>query len=210
MICSQTRCTPIPACCWTRSPIWTRPSGIAARWAARCHRRLRHRQGAAFTRAVRWPSTAASASDLNAAPMYLTGAWPVSPQKPTITEPLKMYDETFLRRAIALSAEALETPGLEPFGAVIVKDGQIVGEGINRSVMNHDPTSHGETEAIRDACRKLETVDLRGCDLYSSCEPCALCVAAMQIVGVSRLYYAAGLVESNAVLKDVPPRNRFV
>ena len=122
----------------------------------------------------------------------------------------ELYEESFLRRAIALSAKAVDLPGTEPFAAVIVQNGLIVGEGINRSREKFDPTSHGETEAIRDACRKLETVDLRGCDLYSSCEPCALCVAAMQIVGVSRLYYAAGLVESNAVLKDVPPRNRFV
>ena len=120
-----------------------------------------------------------------------------------------MYDESFLRRAIALSAEALETPGLEPFGAVIVKDGQIVGEGINRSVMNHDPTSHGETEAIRDACRNLGTVDLRGCDLYSSCEPCALCVAAMAIAGIGALYYAADMGQAGEAIGDLPEAARF-
>lgn len=120
-----------------------------------------------------------------------------------------MFDERFLRRAIELSSEALATAGTEPFAAVVVRDGQIIGEGINRSVWNHDPTSHGETEAIRDACRNLQTVDLRGCDLYSSCEPCALCVAAMQIAGIERLYYAAGLAESNAALRDVPETKRF-
>lgn len=107
-----------------------------------------------------------------------------------------MYEERFLRRAIEISAQAIDTPGTEPFGAVIVKDGQIVGEGINRSVMNHDPTSHGETEAIRDACRSLETVNLRGCELYSSCEPCALCVAAMNIAGITALYYAADMAQA--------------
>lgn len=120
-----------------------------------------------------------------------------------------MYDETFLRRAIEISAEALTTPGTEPFGAVIVKDGKIVGEGINRSVMNHDPTSHGETEAIRDACRNLGTVDLRGAELYSSCEPCPLCVAAMNIAGISALFYAADMGQASAALGALPEAARF-
>jgi guanine deaminase len=120
-----------------------------------------------------------------------------------------MYDEIFLRRAIEISAEALTTPGTEPFGAVIVKDGRIVGEGINRSVMNHDPTSHGETEAIRDACRNLGTVDLRGAELYSSCEPCPLCVAAMNIAGISALYYAADMGQAGTALGALPEAARF-
>jgi len=120
-----------------------------------------------------------------------------------------MYNEAFLRRAIEISAKALETPGTEPFGAVIVKDGKIVGEGINRSVMNHDPTSHGETEAIRDACRNLGTVDLRGCALYSSCEPCALCVAAMNIAGITALYYAADMAQAGDAIADLPEAARF-
>ncbi|MCJ7871321.1 nucleoside deaminase [Marinovum sp. 2_MG-2023] len=120
-----------------------------------------------------------------------------------------MYNETFMRRAIEISAEALNTPGTEPFGAVIVKDGKIVGEGINQSLINHDPTSHGETEAIRDACRNLETVDLRGCELYSSCEPCALCVAAMNIAGIAALYYAADMDQAGAAIGDLPEAARF-
>ncbi len=120
-----------------------------------------------------------------------------------------MYTETFLRRAIEISAQALATPGTEPFGAVIVKDGKIVGEGINRSVMNHDPTSHGETEAIRDACRNLQTVNLRDCELYSSCEPCALCVAAMNIAGITALYYAADMAQAGSAIADLPEAARF-
>ena len=89
-----------------------------------------------------------------------------------------MYREEFMKRAIALSAQALQTPGTEPFAALVVKDGAVVGEGFNHSVAHFDPTSHGEIEAIRDACRKLQTVDLGGCELYTSCEPCALCAAA--------------------------------
>ncbi len=119
-----------------------------------------------------------------------------------------MYEDRFMRRAIEISARALDTPGTEPFGAVVVREGRIVGEGINRSRLDYDPTSHGETEAIRDACRKLETVDLRGCDLYTSCEPCALCVAAMEIAGISQLYYAAGLAEANAAISDLPDSAR--
>jgi len=87
-----------------------------------------------------------------------------------------MYDETFMRRAIALSEQALGEAGAGPFAAVIVRDGAIVGEGINRSRAKHDPTSHGEVEAIRDACGRLKTVDLSGCDLYTTCEPCTMCV----------------------------------
>jgi guanine deaminase len=102
-----------------------------------------------------------------------------------------VYQEKFMRRAIELSAKALSEPGTEPFGAVIVKDGQIVGEGLNHALAHFDPTSHGEVEAIRDACGRLRCVDLSGCELYTSCEPCALCVATISIVGITRMYYAA-------------------
>lgn len=111
-------------------------------------------------------------------------------------------------RAIALSKTALHTPGTEPFGAVIVKDGVIVGEGLNHSLAHFDPTSHGETEAIRDACRKLECVDLTGCELYSSCEPCAMCVATMEIAGIAKLYYAASMRDAGDVLGSLPKDKR--
>ncbi|WP_372921812.1 nucleoside deaminase [Roseovarius sp.] len=119
------------------------------------------------------------------------------------------YNDAFMRRAIEISAQALDNPGLEPFGAVVVRDGRIVGEGINRSLANFDPTSHGETEAIRDAARNLRTVDLRGCTLYTSCEPCALCVAAMAIAGITKLYYAADMAQAGAALGDLPESARF-
>jgi len=114
-----------------------------------------------------------------------------------------MYREHFMQRALALSAQALQEPGTEPFGAVVVKDGVIVGEGFNHSVAHHDPTSHGEVEAIRDACRKLGTVNLSGCELYTSCEPCAMCVAAMHIAGIAKLYYAASLAQSGEAFDGV-------
>jgi tRNA(Arg) A34 adenosine deaminase TadA len=119
-----------------------------------------------------------------------------------------MTHEEFLREAIALSAEALEQEGTEPFGAVVVKDGVIVGRGLNHARATFDPTSHGETEAIRDACSNLGTLDLTGCTLYSSCEPCPLCVAAMTITGIERLYYAAGLDEANQAIKALPVDRR--
>ena len=107
-----------------------------------------------------------------------------------------MYDDKFMRRAIEISRSALDTPGNMPFGAVVVLDGKIVGEGLNLSGSTFDPTSHGETEAIRDACKTLRTTDLTGAELYTSCEPCALCVAAMHLAHVSKLYYAASLDQS--------------
>jgi guanine deaminase len=117
-----------------------------------------------------------------------------------------MYQEQFMQRALALSAQALAEPGTEPFGAVVVKDGAIVGEGFNHSVAHSDPTSHGEVEAIRDACRKLGTVSLAGCQLYTSCEPCAMCAAAMHIAGIGQLYYAASLAQSGEAFDGVSGR----
>jgi guanine deaminase len=106
-----------------------------------------------------------------------------------------MYEVRFMKRALDLSAEAFVTSGTEPFGAVVVKDGAIVGEGFNHALAQYDPTSHGEVEAIRDACRRLKSFDLAGCELYTSCEPCALCVATMSVVGITRMYYAATMAQ---------------
>jgi guanine deaminase len=119
-----------------------------------------------------------------------------------------MYEERFMRRAIALSAEALGKPGTEPFGAVVVKDGAIVGEGLNHSLAHFDPTSHGEVEAVRDACRNLRTVDLSGCELYTSCEPCAMCVTTMTIAGISKLYYAASMDQAGTALAGLSKAER--
>jgi tRNA(Arg) A34 adenosine deaminase TadA len=123
-----------------------------------------------------------------------------------------MYDEKFMRRAIELSAQALDTPGMRPYGAVVVKDGKIVGEGLNEAAKKFDPTSHGEVEAVRDACRNLKTTDLTGCELYTSCEPCSVCVSAMIMAGVSRMYYGASLEQSSAVVPrpKMPPPTTLV
>ena len=118
-----------------------------------------------------------------------------------------MYDEKFMRRAIELSATALDRPGARPYGAVVVKDGKIVGEGLNESAKKLDPTSHGEVEAVRDACRNLKTTDLSGCELYTSCEPCSVCVATMVMAGISRMYYGASLEQSAGIVPrpKMPP-----
>src|SRR5258705_8268951 len=115
-----------------------------------------------------------------------------------------MYDEQFMRRTIELSTQALDTPGVRPYGAVVVKDGEIVGEGLNEAAKKFDPTSHGEVEAVRDACRNLKTTDLSGCELYTSCEPCSVCVATMIMAGISRMYYCASLEQTAGVVPPPP------
>lgn len=102
----------------------------------------------------------------------------------------------FMQRAIELARASLGEAGALPYAAVVVKDGQIVGEGLNRSVARCDPTSHGEVEAIRDACRRLNAVSLAGCDLYTTAEPCSMCVATMHLAGVERLFYGATVADS--------------
>ena len=103
----------------------------------------------------------------------------------------------FMARAIEIAREAVDTDGTLPYAAVVVLDGEIIGEGLNRSVANCDPTSHGEVEAIRDACRRLSLTSLKGAELYTSGEPCSMCVATMYQVGISRLFYA-GTAEDSA------------
>ncbi|MFO1358652.1 nucleoside deaminase [Plasticicumulans sp.] len=113
------------------------------------------------------------------------------------------YDPKFMQRALALSATSLDTPGTQPFGAVVVRNGEIVGEGLNHALARLDPTAHGEIEALRDACRRLGRLDLGDCELYTSCEPCALCVAALQMAGIRHLYYAAGLRACTALFEPL-------
>jgi len=106
--------------------------------------------------------------------------------------------EKFMARAIAIARESIDTPGTLPYGAVVVKDGEIIGEGLNRAEANCDPTSHGEVDAIRDACARLSVTSLKGADLYTSGEPCSMCVATMYQVGIARLFYAGAASDSAA------------
>ncbi len=100
-----------------------------------------------------------------------------------------MNNEQLMRRAIALSIESVNSGG-GPFGAVIARNGEIVAEGSNNVTSHHDPTAHAEVSAIREACRKLETFDLSGCNIYTSCEPCPMCLGAIYWAHIDKIYYA--------------------
>lgn len=97
----------------------------------------------------------------------------------------------FLRRAIALAVNNVESGHGGPFGAVVVHNGAVVGEGANSVTANNDPTAHAEVLAIRAACQKLGTFTLTGCTLYTSCEPCPMCLAAAYWSRVDAVYYGA-------------------
>ena len=100
-------------------------------------------------------------------------------------------DEQFMRRAIRLAQEGIDRNAGGPFGAVIVKDGEIIGEGHNRVTSTNDPTAHAEIVAIRDACARLESFRLDGCVIYTSCEPCPMCLGAIYWARPARVFYAA-------------------
>ena len=101
-------------------------------------------------------------------------------------------------RAIELSIESAKSMG-GPFGSVIVKNKKIIAEGSNKVTMNNDPTAHGEIVAIRDACQKLNTFDLSGCDLYSSCEPCPMCLSAIYWSRIENVFYANTRIAAKAI-----------
>lgn len=93
-----------------------------------------------------------------------------------------------MRKAIELSVENVKNGG-GPFGAVIVKGDEIVATGVNRVTAHNDPTAHAEVSAIREACRRLGTFDLSGCEIYTSCEPCPMCLGAIYWAHLDKIYY---------------------
>jgi len=95
----------------------------------------------------------------------------------------------FMERAIELSIESVNIGG-GPFGCVIVKDDKIVAEGSNEVTLINDPTAHGEIVAIRQACKNFNNFDLNGCELYSTCEPCPMCLSAIYWAHIDKIYYA--------------------
>ena len=95
----------------------------------------------------------------------------------------------FMLRAIDLSINSVNTAG-GPFGCVIVKENKIIAEGSNKVTSSNDPTAHAEVIAIREACKKLNTFNLNGCDLYTSCEPCPMCLSAIYWGRIEKIYYA--------------------
>jgi tRNA(Arg) A34 adenosine deaminase TadA len=108
----------------------------------------------------------------------------------------------FMRRAIDLSRLHMEAGEGGPFGAVVVKDGEILGEGWNQVTSSHDPTAHAEVVAIRRACVKLGTFQLKGCEIYTSCEPCPMCLAAIYWARLDRIWYANGRADAAAIQFD--------
>lgn len=101
-----------------------------------------------------------------------------------------MTPEQIMARAIEMGRRDLHEKGARPFAALIVKQGKIIGEGRSQQTVLNDPTAHGEIIAIRDACKRLGTTDLVGCEIYTTCEPCLLCVSAIWWAKISRMYYA--------------------
>ncbi len=103
-----------------------------------------------------------------------------------------MADSTsqFMQEAIALSRQGMQSGQGGPFGSVVVKDGEIVAAGCNQVTSTHDPTAHAEVVAIRAACKALNTFQLTGCEIYTSCEPCPMCLGAIYWARPDRVYYA--------------------
>ena len=100
-----------------------------------------------------------------------------------------MNKKEIMRRAIALSEESVKQGG-GPFGAVIAKDGEIIAEASNSVTIDNDPTAHAEVNCIRKATRRLGSFDLAGCEIYTSCEPCPMCLGAIYWAHLSHLYFA--------------------
>lgn len=109
-----------------------------------------------------------------------------------------MRNEDFMRQAIELAVENIKNGG-GPFGAVIVKDGVVVATGVNRVTANNDPTAHAEVCAIRAACTKLGRFDLSGCVIYTSCEPCPMCLGAIYWAHIDKIYYGANQLDAASV-----------
>lgn len=101
-----------------------------------------------------------------------------------------MNEIYFMEKAVELSLENMRAGKGGPFGAIIVKDGKIVGSGANHVTSENDPTAHAEIVAIRDACKHLGTFQLDGCEIYTSCEPCPMCLAAIYWARPKAIYYA--------------------
>ena len=107
--------------------------------------------------------------------------------------------EAFMQAALEEAYAGIEAGDGGPFGTVIVRDGEIVGRGHNRVVVNQDPTCHGEMEAIRDACKNLRTFDLSGCELYTTAEPCPMCLGATLWANIPVVYYGCTREDSDEI-----------
>ena len=109
-----------------------------------------------------------------------------------------MKNINFMRRAIELSIQNIKDNG-GPFGCVIVKENKIIAEGVNRVTFNNDPTAHAEIIAIRNACEKLNTFNLEECELYTSCEPCPMCLSAIYWSHIDKIYYGNSRLDASKI-----------
>jgi guanine deaminase len=130
-----------------------------------------------------------------------------------------MTNESFMQRALDLALERMRANRGGPFGAVIVRNGEIVAEGWNEVTSTNDPTAHAEIVAIRRACAKLTTFNLSDCEIYASCEPCPMCLGAIYWARLRTLYYANTREEASRIGFDdefiyreiaVPPAERSI
>lgn len=113
----------------------------------------------------------------------------------------KCHDQ-FMKQAIELSKKNVTSNAGGPFGAVVVHNGKIIGEGVNSVTTNNDPTAHAEVEAIRAACKSLGTFDLSGAVIYTSCEPCPMCLSAIYWARLDRIYYANNRTDAAKIKFD--------
>lgn len=123
-------------------------------------------------------------------------------------------ESVYMLRAIELSRQALAHPDCGPFGAVIIRNGLVIGEGFNQVIRRHDPTAHAEVLAIRDACSRLGTHILSNCELYASCKPCPMCLGAILWARIPIVYFGASSADATIVgfddsefYRDVDPQH---
>src|ERR1700754_4899378 len=116
-----------------------------------------------------------------------------------ILESIKMSHEKFMQMAIDLAEYNVQEGQGGPFGAVIVKDGMVLARSANKVVPNNDPTAHAEVSAIRLACQELGTFSLAGCEIYTSCEPCPMCLGAIYWARIDKIYYANTKADAAAI-----------
>ncbi len=110
-----------------------------------------------------------------------------------------MDTEFFMMRAIELARLGMSRGDGGPFGAVVVRDGEVIGEGWNRVLSNNDPTAHGEVTAIRDACERIGSFDLAGCDIHTTGEPCPMCLGAIYWARIKKIHYGFSIEDAAAI-----------
>ena len=107
--------------------------------------------------------------------------------------------DRFMKIAIDEAEKGIAAGHGGPFGCVIVKDGKVIGKGHNEVLLQHDPTCHGEIIAIRNTCKDLGTIDLTGCELYTTAEPCPMCLGAILWANISKVYYGCGISDTDSI-----------